>query len=143
MATIRQLLSDKGTQVFAISAQASVYAAVASMAKHAVGALLVMKDESLVGIVSERDYARKVILLDRSSRTTPVSEIMTATVITIGPEQTVAQAMQLMTERRIRHLPVLDAGRVVGVLSIGDLVKAVIGEQRFEIEQLQQYIAQG
>ena len=143
MATIRQLLSDKGTQVFAISAQASVYAAVASMAKHAVGALLVMKDESLVGIVSERDYARKVILLDRSSRTTPVSEIMTASVITIGPEQTVAQAMQLMTEHRIRHLPVLDEGRVVGVLSIGDLVKAVIGEQRFEIEQLQQYIAQG
>jgi CBS domain-containing protein len=143
MATIRQLLSDKGSQVFAISAQASVYAAVASMAKHGVGALLVMKDESLVGIVSERDYARKVILLDRSSRTTAVSEIMTATVISIGPEQTVAQAMQLMTEHRIRHLPVMDAGRVMGVLSIGDLVKAVIGEQRFEIEQLQQYIAQG
>ena len=143
MATIRQLLSDKGAQVYAISPQASVYAAVASMAKHGVGALLVTQGDTLAGIVSERDYARKVILLDRSSRSTRVSEIMTATVITIGPEQTIEQAMQLMTAHRIRHLPVIDEGRVVGVLSIGDLVKAVIGEQRFEIEQLQQYIAQG
>lgn len=143
MATIRQLLSDKGAQVYAISPQASVYAAVASMAKHGVGALLVTQGDALAGIVSERDYARKVILLDRSSRSTRVSEIMTATVITIGPEQTIEQAMQLMTAHRIRHLPVIDEGRVVGVLSIGDLVKAVIGEQRFEIEQLQQYIAQG
>jgi CBS domain-containing protein len=143
MATIRQLLSDKGAQVYAISPQASVYAAVASMAKHGVGALLVTQGDALAGIVSERDYARKVILLDRSSRSTSVSEIMTSTVITIGPEQTIEQAMQLMTAHRIRHLPVIDEGRVIGVLSIGDLVKAVIGEQRFEIEQLQQYIAQG
>ena len=143
MATIRQLLSDKGAQVYAISPQASVYAAVASMAKHGVGALLVTQGDALAGIVSERDYARKVILLDRSSRSTSVSEIMTSTVITIGPEQTIEQAMQLMTAHRIRHLPVIDEGRVIGVLSIGDLVKAVIGEQRIEIEQLQQYIAQG
>jgi CBS domain-containing protein len=129
--------------VYAISPQASVYAAVASMAKHGVGALLVTQGDALAGIVSERDYARKVILLDRSSRSTSVSEIMTSTVITIGPEQTIEQAMQLMTAHRIRHLPVIDEGRVIGVLSIGDLVKAVIGEQRFEIEQLQQYIAQG
>jgi len=141
MTSVSQLLSDKGHHVFSVSPQTSVYEAIANMATHGIGALLVMEGERLVGIVSERDYARKVILRDRSSRTTPVSEIMTPDVITIGPDKTIEHAMQLMTAHRIRHLPIMDQGRVAGMLSIGDLVKAVIGQQRFEIEQLQEYIA--
>ncbi|MBM3479785.1 MAG: CBS domain-containing protein [Alphaproteobacteria bacterium] len=143
MTTVSQLLSDKGHQVFSVSPDASVYDAIANMAMHGIGALAVMHEGKLVGIVSERDYARKVILRDRGSRTTLVREIMTPDVVTIDPEKTVEHAMKLMTAHRIRHLPVLDQGQVAGMLSIGDLVKAVIGQQRFEIEQLQEYIAKG
>jgi CBS domain-containing protein len=110
------------------------------MAEHQVGALLVMEDETLAGIVSERDYARKVILLGRSSADTPVRDIMTSAVITVQPDTTVDKCMQLMTDRHVRHLPVVDGGRVVGMVSIGDLVKAVIAEQRQQIEQLESYI---
>ena len=105
------------------------------------GALLVMNQGSLIGIISERDYARKVILKNRSSHDTPVSDIMTSPAVTVTPTDTVHHCMQLMTERRFRHLPVMESGRVVGILSIGDLVKAVIEEQSAHIEQLERYIA--
>ena len=111
------------------------------MATRHVGALLVMNQGTLAGIISERDYARKVILKNRSSHDTPVSEIMTSPAITVGPKDTVHHCMQVMTEGRFRHLPVVESGRVVGMLSIGDLVKAVIEEQSAQIEQLERYIA--
>jgi CBS domain-containing protein len=110
------------------------------MAEHSVGALLVMQGARLEGIVSERDYARKVILKGRSSSDTPVRQIMTAEVITVGPDSSAQQCMQIMTDRRVRHLPVVDDGRVLGVLSIGDLVRAVLAEQAETIEQLENYI---
>ncbi len=141
MQTAAQLLEAKGRAVHAIGPDEPVYEAIRRMAEHSIGALLVMEGERLLGVVSERDYARKVILKDRSSRTTPVRDIMSSPVITVRPEATVAECMQLMTERRIRHLPVLSGERVLGVLSIGDLVKAVIADQQAEIEQLTRYIA--
>jgi CBS domain-containing protein len=141
MSTVRQLLAGKGDQVHAVAPGDMVYEAIRRMAEHGVGALLVMEGERLVGIVSERDYARKVILQGKGSRDTAVADIMTRELVTARPELTVPDCMQLMTERRIRHLPVLEGDRVVGVLSIGDLVKAIISEQRREIEQLSQYIA--
>jgi CBS domain-containing protein len=140
MITVRQLLDKKGRQIFSIAPGAAVLEAIRLMAEHHVGALLVMEGETLSGIVSERDYARKVILMGRSSADTPVRDIMTAGVITVQPETPVAQCMQVMTERRVRHLPVIEAGRVVGMVSIGDLVKAVIAEQQQHIEQLESYI---
>jgi signal-transduction protein with cAMP-binding, CBS, and nucleotidyltransferase domain len=106
-----------------------------------VGALLVMREGTLLGIISERDYARKVILKNRSSQDTPVSEIMTSPAVTVSPGDTVRHCMQVMTEGRFRHLPVVESGRVIGMLSIGDLVKAVIEEQTAQIEQLERYIA--
>jgi CBS domain-containing protein len=110
------------------------------MAERRVGALLVMRGAELAGIVSERDYARKVVLLGRSSAETPIAQIMTSSVVTVSPDSSVQDCMRLMTERHIRHLPVLEHGRVVGVISIGDLVKAVIEEQQQTIEQLESYI---
>jgi CBS domain-containing protein len=141
MATARHLLDRKGRAIFSIGPDDPVLEAVRMMAEHQVGALLVMKDERLLGIVSERDYARKVILKNRSSHDTPVSDVMTSPAISVGPEDTVHHCMQLMTEGRFRHLPVMKSGRVVGMLSIGDLVKAVIQEQSEHIEQLERYIA--
>ena len=140
MISVRQLLDRKGRQVFAIAPGAAVLDAIRLMAERHVGALLVMEGETLSGIVSERDYARKVILMGRSSADTPVRDIMTAAVITVQPETPVEKCMQVMTERRVRHLPVIDGGRVVGMVSIGDLVKAVIAEQQQQIEQLESYI---
>jgi CBS domain-containing protein len=140
MISVRQLLEGKGRQVFTIAPGAAVLDAIRMMAERHVGALLVMEGETLSGIVSERDYARKVILMGRSSADTPVRDIMTATVITVQPETPVEQCMQIMTERRVRHLPVTEGGRVVGMVSIGDLVKAVIAEQQQHIEQLESYI---
>jgi CBS domain-containing protein len=137
---VRQLLDRKGRAIFSVEPQVPVLEAVRSMATHRVGALLVMRGETLEGIVSERDYARKVILLGRSSADTPVRDIMSAPVITVSPETSVQTCMQLMTDRHVRHLPVTDGGRVIGVVSIGDLVKAVIAEQQQHIEQLEHYI---
>ena len=141
MQTVNQLLQAKGTQIFSVAPTDSVLRAIEIMATRHVGALLVMTQGSLIGIISERDYARKVILKNRSSHDTPVSEIMTAPAVTVTPADTVHHCMQLMTEGRFRHLPVMDSGRVAGMLSIGDLVKAVIEEQSAHIEQLERYIA--
>jgi len=141
MQTVGQLLKAKGNQIFSVAPQESVLRAIEIMATRYVGALLVMSEGSLLGIISERDYARKVILKNRSSHDTPVSDIMTSPAISVTPEDTVHHCMQLMTEGRFRHLPVMKAGRVVGMLSIGDLVKAVIQDQTEHIQQLERYIA--
>ncbi len=141
MRTVNQLLDGKGRQIIAIAPSAPVLEAIRLMAEHGVGALLVMEGTRLAGILSERDYARKVILKGRSSGDTRVEEIMTSDVKTVGPDRSVHGCMKTMTESRIRHLPVVDNGIVVGMLSIGDLVKAVIEDQQQEINQLQQYIA--
>jgi CBS domain-containing protein len=140
MTSVAHLLHAKGHAVWSIPPDASVYEAIKLMADKGVGALLVMEGQKLVGIVSERDYARKVILQGKSSRDTPVRDIMTDKVFYVRPEQTVEECMALMTAQRIRHLPVLDGDRVIGVVSIGDLVRAVISEQEVRIQQLEQYI---
>ncbi|EKQ63376.1 histidine kinase [Xanthomonas axonopodis pv. melhusii] len=144
MQTVRQLLGTKQVEVFAVAAvaaDAAVIEAIRLMAEKAIGAVLVMEGPRLVGIVSERDYARKVVLRDRSSSTTSVAQIMSAEVVTVSPSETVERCMQLMTDGRFRHLPVVENGRVQGVISIGDLVKAVIEAQQQDIDQLQRYIA--
>jgi len=140
MASVKQLLDRKGTALYCVSPEDPVLEAIRQMADRHVGALLVMKGDELVGIVSERDYARKVILMGRSSRDTPVWQIMSTPVHTVSSTQTVDECMRLMTERRVRHLPVMDRGRVAGMISIGDLVKAVIEDQKQTIEQLESYI---
>jgi CBS domain-containing protein len=141
MVTATDLLQQKKSQaIHAIEAEAPVLEAVRLMAEHAIGALLVMNGPRLAGIVSERDYARKVVLLGRSSSETPVWQIMSSPVHTVEPDTTVQQCMQIMTERRVRHLPVMRAGQVLGMLSIGDLVRAVLEEQQRTIEQLEHYI---
>jgi CBS domain-containing protein len=140
MTTVRQLLADKGRAIYSVEPQAPVLEAVRLMAEHHVGALLVMSGAALNGIVSERDYARKVILLGRSSADTPVRDIMTAAVLTVSLDDSVQKCMQIMTDKRVRHLPVTDASAVIGMVSIGDLVKAVIAEQQQQIAQLESYI---
>ncbi len=140
MAKVKEILELKGRNVWAIEPDASVYDAMRRMADKGIGALRVIEGEQLRGIVSERDYARKVILQGRSSRTTQVSEIMTTRVAYAELDQDIEECMAIMTEKRIRHLPVIDAGRVIGVISIGDLVKSIIAEQKFIIEQLERYI---
>ena len=139
--TARSVLERKGWAVFTIGPDAWVYDAVARMDEHKVGALFVVVDSRLVGVISERDYARKVILKGRSSAETPVWQIMSSPVVTVTPEDGVRECMQIMTEKRIRHLPVLHDGRMVGVISIGDLVRAVIEEQDQTIEHLERFIA--
>lgn len=141
MQSIGQLLDSKGHQVWSVNTETTVYDALRLMAEKGIGALLVMRAGSIAGIVSERDYARKVILAGRSSRTTTVSEIMSTPVFHATPAQSVNDAMALMTEKRIRHLPVIDQGRVLGIISIGDLVKTIIAEQEFMIGQLESYIS--
>lgn len=140
MAKVKEILEVKGRDVWAIEPTASVYDAMRLMADKGVGALLVMEGDKLAGIISERDYARKVILQGRSSRTTQVAEIMTSRVAYAELNQNIEECMAVMTEKRIRHLPVIEADRVVGVISIGDLVKSIIAEQKFIIEQLERYI---
>jgi len=140
MQQVKHLLEGKGNAVYAIAPETPVYDAVRQMAEKNVGALVVIKGSELVGIISERDYARKVILKDRSSRHTTVAEIMTASVVTVSADATVDDCMRLCTDGRLRHLPVLEAGHVVGVVSIGDLVKATISAQRETINQLESYI---
>ncbi len=141
MRTVRQLLEGKAPGVFAIGPEAPVLDAIRLMGEKRIGALLVMEAAALGGTVSERDYARKVVLQGRSSRETPVRDIMTADVVSVRLDDTAERCMALVTDRRIRHLPVLDGGHVVGVVSIGDLVKAVIEDQQLELDQLQRYIA--
>jgi CBS domain-containing protein len=141
MTRVRDILAVKGRDVWSIGPNASVYDAMKLMADKGIGALLVMEGAKLVGIISERDYARKVILQGRSSRTTAVQEIMTTRVAYAESEQNIEECMALMTEIRIRHLPVIEAGEVRGVISIGDLVKSIIAEQKFIIEQLERYIS--
>jgi CBS domain-containing protein len=141
MRNARHLLEGKGSAIHSVAPDDSVLDAIRRMAEQHVGALLVMTGSDLVGIVSERDYARKVILKDRSSRETRVEEIMSAPVITVSPEASVDECMRTVTEHRVRHLPVVAEGRVIGVLSIGDLVKAVIDGQAEQIQQLHSYIA--
>jgi CBS domain-containing protein len=141
MRTVRHLLESKAPEVFAIGPDQPVLDAIKLMADKRIGAVLVMQAGRMVGILSERDYARKIVLQGRSSATTPVRDIMTTDVISVGLADTADHCMQLVTNRRIRHLPVLDGDAVLGVVSIGDLVKAVIEDQQVEIEQLQRYIA--
>jgi CBS domain-containing protein len=143
MKKIKHLLKNKGYEIYNISPGATVYEAIELLSENGVGALLVMTGEKLVGLLSERDYARKVILRGKSSRECKVEEIMSTKVLCIPPDAQVEEAMALMTERRIRHLPVVESGKVVGVISIGDVVKAIISEHEFHIEQLEKYIMTG
>src|SRR5713226_5287719 len=140
MTTIRQILGTKGRDVWSVSPDTTVYDAIKLMADKNVGALVVFEGDRLAGIISERDYARKVILKGKSSKETPVKEIMSVEVITIRPDQSIEECMALMTIRRIRHLPVLEEKKLVGVISIVDVVKAIISEQEFTIKQLENYI---
>lgn len=140
MRTVRQLLQGKPAEVIAVEPDQPVFEAVRRMDRHGVGAVLVMRGEVLVGILSERDYARKVVLLERSSHTTRVDQIMTTQVVTVEPQQDVHHCMEVMTRRHFRHLPVVEDGRVIGVVSIGDLVKAVIEVQQADLDALQRYI---
>ena len=141
MKGITAILRGKPSKVVhAIGPDDTVYEAISKMAEHSVGALLVMEGEKIVGIVSERDYARKIVLAGRSSKDTPVSVIMTTQVLCVGPLQTTEECMAIMTENRVRHLPVIDNGKLIGLVSIGDLVKDIISEQQFIIEQLEHYI---
>jgi CBS domain-containing protein len=141
MLTVKHLLERKGSQVYSVTPDTPVLDAIRLMAEKHVGALLVMRGAELTGIVSERDYARKVILLGRSSADTPVRQIMTSPVITVKAAQTVNECLQIVTDQRIRHLPVVENDGVLGVISIGDLVKAVIESQQEQIEQLERYIS--
>ena len=140
MVTIRQFLDRKGGKVCSIHPDATVFDAVTKMADNDIGSLIVMDSEALVGIIAERHYARNVILKGRTSPATLVREIMERQVITIRPEQTVEECMALMTNLRVRHLPVIEGGRITGIVSIGDLVKSIIDEQKFVIDQLNHYI---
>ncbi len=140
MKFVGELLSAKGTDVWSVTPEQTVLAALVLMAEKEVGALMVLEGEALVGIFSERDYARKVVLKDRSSRDTPVSEVMSAPVVTVGPDQSIEECMSLMTEKRTRHLPVLENEKLIGLISIGDVVKAVILDREAVIGQLEGYI---
>ena len=140
MPTVRHVLSEKGRDVYHIRPDASVFDALRIMAEHRIGALVVLDDGHLAGIITERDYARKIVLLGRTSPGTLVSEIMATRVICARPEQTVEECMAVMTAKAVRHLPVLEHKKVVGIVSIGDMVKSIIADQKFIIEQLEHYI---
>ena len=141
MRNVRQLLDVKGSTVWSIEPEASVLEAIKLMAKKEIGAVLVVKDGHPVGMLSERDYARKVILEGKSSHDTPVADIMSSPVIYARPKQTIRECMAVMTERRCRHLPVLDGEELVGMISINDLVRDIIADQQFQISQLENYIS--
>jgi CBS domain-containing protein len=140
MSQVKHLLQNKGDTIFSVAPDAPVLEAIKQMAEHRIGALLVLRGTELVGVVSERDYARKVILQGKSSSQTAVSDIMTANPLTVGPDTDVLDCMRLCTDSRIRHLPVMHDGALVGIISIGDLVKAVIDAQAEQIEHLERYI---
>jgi len=141
MLRVRQLLAGKGHDVWSIDAEEPVLEAIQIMADRHVGALPVLRGAELTGVISERDYARKVILLGRSSAETPVWQIMSSPAITVSSDETIQRCMEIMTERRIRHLPVVDGGRMVGMISIGDCVRAVIEDQKDTIQQLERFIS--
>lgn len=141
MNSVRQILKSKSAEVLCVAPETPVLEVIRLMAEHGIGSVLVLRGDALLGIATERDYARKVILRGRSSADTPVSEIMSSPVVTVGPGEDLRHCMQIVTERRIRHLPVVEDGRLIGLVSIGDLLKWVIREQEQEIEHLQQYIA--
>lgn len=140
MITIRQLLDQKGGKILSIHPDATVFDAIAKMAENDIGSLVVIEREGLVGIITERHYSRNVVLKGKTSPTTPVREIMEKNVITVRPEQRVEECMALMTTKRVRHLPVMEGGKLVGIISIGDLVKSIISNQKFVIDQLEHYI---
>jgi CBS domain-containing protein len=140
MKRVRDILEVKGREVWSVEPGVTVFDALKLMAEKEIGALTVMDGERLVGIISERDYARKVILLGRSSLTTAVKEIMTHPVVCTHPAQPIEECMALVTDKRVRHLPVIEEGKIVGLISIGDLVKSIITDQKFIIEQLERYI---
>jgi CBS domain-containing protein len=141
MLRVNHLLSRKGPEIWSVDAEEPVLEAIQIMADRHIGALPVLRDGELVGVISERDYARKVILLGRSSAETPVWQIMSSPVVTVTSAETVQRCMEIMTERRIRHLPVVDDGKMMGIISIGDLVRAVMEDQQQTIEQLERFIA--
>ena len=140
MQTIKQLLEKKGNEIITIEPDSSVYDAIKSMADNHIGSLIVMEKGKLVGIITERDYTRKIILKGKSSASTPVKDIMTKNILCTNPEQTVDEAMALITDKRVRHLPVVENNHVIGIISIGDLVKTIISEQEYIINQLEHYI---
>ncbi|MGO9006725.1 MAG: CBS domain-containing protein [Beijerinckiaceae bacterium] len=140
MNTVKQVLHEKGPEVFSIHPDATVYDAIKKMADKNVGSLVVMDNDKLIGIVTERDYARNIVLQGRTSPETPVRTIMTTGVVCAKPEQSVEECMAVMTDKKIRHLPVIENGSLIGIISIGDLVRAIIGHQKFTIEQLEFYI---
>ena len=141
MNTVAQLLNSKGHSIHSIGPDNSVLEAIKLMAQLKIGALIVLDNNAMVGIITERDYARKVILQGKSSRNTPISDIMTTNSVCARLDQTIEECMAVITEKRVRHLPVLDNNQVVGIISIGDLVKSIIAEQQFIIEQLEHYIS--
>ena len=140
MKTVRELLQGKGDAIWSIEPDRTVYDALSLMAERGIGAVLVMEGDRLVGILSERDYARQVVLKGKASKETPVRDIMTTRLFHVSHDHTCDDCMTIMTDRRIRHLPVIEQGRLVGILSIGDIVKAVIAEKQSQIEQLEDYI---
>ncbi len=140
MKIVKDILRTKGTDIWWVPPHATVYEALGLMADKNIGAVLVMEDDHLVGVFSERDFARKVDLLGKTARQTPVRDIMTERVVCVRPDETIEECMALMTDKRVRHLPVLQNNKVIGVISIGDVVKAIISEQEFVIEQLENYI---
>jgi len=141
MQTVRDILKAKGTDVWSVEPNATVFEALQRMAEREVGALVVMQGTQIVGLMSERDYARKIILHGRASPTTLVKEIMTSPVMYIHLDQAIEECMSLMTEKRMRHLPVIENGKLVGLISIGDIVKSIITDQQFIIEQLVRYVS--
>jgi len=143
MKTVHDLLRQKGRNVWSVTPDTTVYDALRLMAEKEIGAVLVLEGDQLVGVLSERDYARQVVLKGKTSKETPVHEIMTARVVYVRPDQTVEGCMALMTDKHVRHLPVIEGGKLVGLLSIGDVVKTVISEKQFLIEQLENYITNG
>ncbi|MEJ2473269.1 MAG: CBS domain-containing protein [Desulfobacterales bacterium] len=140
MKTVRDILREKGTQVYATSPDASVYDALQQMADKNIGALIVFEGDRMVGLISERDYARKIVLKNKFSRETAVSEIMSRDVVTVSPDRNLEECMEVITARRVRHLPVVEDDRVLGIISIGDIVKGIIEHKEFVIEQLEYYI---
>ena len=140
MTTVRQLLDQKGREILSIDPSATVFDAVAKMAEKDVGSLVVMDNDEIVGMITERHYARNVVLKGKTSPATPISDIMERNVVVVQPEQSVEQCMAIMTDKRIRHLPVVDGEKLIGVISIGDLVKSIAGDQKFTIGQLEHYI---